>query len=397
MAKIMAVNAGSSSIKFQLLEMPEETVITSGVMERIGLAEGIFTIKYNGKKEETHPVLPTHAEGVELLLETLVSKGIVKSLDEIAGVGHRVVQGGEYFKDSAFATEENIEKVLELADLAPLHNKAHVVGIRAFQKVLPNVPQVLVFDTTFHQTMLDEAYMYATPYEWYEKYGIRKYGAHGTSHQYVSHRCAELMGMPLEDTKIIVCHLGNGASISAVKGGKCIDTSMGLTPLEGIPMGTRSGNIDPTALEVVAKHENKSISELIQILNKKSGLYGMSGISNDARDVTAGMNRGEYRCKMAFAVQSKRIMDYIGSYYVYLGGCDAICFTAGMGENLCHLREKICNRLGVLGVKIDTEINNKTFGTETLISTPDSKIKVYVLPTNEEVMIARDVMRIAKI
>lgn len=396
MAMIMAVNAGSSSIKFQLLEMPEEKVIASGVMERIGLEEGIFTLKYNGKKEETHPVLPTHAEGVQLLLDTLVAKNICK-LSEIAGVGHRVVQGGEYFKDSAFATEENIEKVLELADLAPLHNKAHVVGIRAFQKVLPNVPQVLVFDTTFHQTMLDEAYMYASPYEWYEKYGIRKYGAHGTSHQYVSHRCAELMGMPLEDTKIIVCHLGNGASISAVKGGKCIDTSMGLTPLEGIPMGTRSGNIDPTALEVVAKHENKSISELIQILNKKSGLYGMSGISNDARDVTAGMNRGEYRCKMAFAVQSKRIMDYIGSYYVYLGGCDAICFTAGMGENLCHLREKICNRLGVLGVKIDTEINNKTFGTETLISTPDSKIKVYVLPTNEEVMIARDVMRIAKI
>lgn len=396
MAMIMAVNAGSSSIKFQLLEMPEEKVIASGVMERIGLEEGIFTLKYDGKKEETHPVLPTHAEGVQLLLDTLVAKNICK-LSEIAGVGHRVVQGGEYFKDSAFATEENIEKVLELADLAPLHNKAHVVGIRAFQKVLPNVPQVLVFDTTFHQTMLDEAYMYATPYEWYEKYGIRKYGAHGTSHQYVSHRCAELMGIPLEDTKIIVCHLGNGASISAVKGGKCIDTSMGLTPLEGIPMGTRSGNIDPTALEVVAKHENKSISELIQILNKKSGLYGMSGISNDARDVTAGMNRGEYRCKMAFAVQSKRIMDYIGSYYVYLGGCDAICFTAGMGENLCHLREKICNRLGVLGVKIDTEINNKTFGTETLISTPDSKIKVYVLPTNEEVMIARDVMRIAKI
>lgn len=396
MAMIMAVNAGSSSIKFQLLEMPEEKVIASGVMERIGLEEGIFTLKYDGKKEETHPVLPTHAEGVQLLLDTLVAKNICK-LSEIAGVGHRVVQGGEYFKDSAFATEENIEKVLELADLAPLHNKAHVVGIRAFQKVLPNVPQVLVFDTTFHQTMLDEAYMYATPYEWYEKYGIRKYGAHGTSHQYVSHRCAELMGMPLEDTKIIVCHLGNGASISAVKGGKCIDTSMGLTPLEGIPMGTRSGNIDPTALEVVAKHENKSISELIQILNKKSGLYGMSGISNDARDVTAGMNRGEYRCKMAFAVQSKRIMDYIGSYYVYLGGCDAICFTAGMGENLCHLREKICNRLGVLGVKIDIEINNKTFGTETLISTPDSKIKVYVLPTNEEVMIARDVMRIAKI
>ena len=228
MAKIMAVNAGSSSIKFQLLEMPAEQVIASGVMERIGLATGIFTLKYDGKKEETNPVLPTHAEGVELLLHTLLEKGIVKSLDEISGVGHRVVQGGEYFKDSSLVDEVVVEKIAELADLAPLHNPAHIIGIKAFQKALPNVPQVVVFDTVFHQTMPEEAYMYATPYEWYEKYGIRKYGAHGTSHKYVSERCAELMGKPLEDTKIIVCHLGNGASISAVEGGKCKDTSMGL-------------------------------------------------------------------------------------------------------------------------------------------------------------------------
>lgn len=398
MGKIMAVNAGSSSIKFQLLDMPEEKVIASGVMERIGLDKGIFTLKYNGKKEETNPVLPTHAEGVELLLKSLVEKKIVNKLEEIEGVGHRIVQGGEFFKDSCIVDESVIEKILELADLAPLHNRAHVVGIRAFQKALPNVPQVVVFDTTFHQTMTDEAYMYATPYEWYEKYGIRKYGAHGTSHKYVSQRCAELLGKPLEDTKIIVCHLGNGASISAVKGGKCIDTSMGLTPLEGIPMGTRSGNIDPTALEVVSKHEGLSISELISILNKKSGLLGMSGRTNDARDVTKGMNEGDYRCQMTFRVQSKRIMDYIGSYYVYLGGCDAICFTAGMGENLCHLREKICVRLtDALGVKIDKEVNNTVYGFEKEISTPDSKIKVFVVPTNEEVMIARDVMRIAKL
>lgn len=398
MGKIMAVNAGSSSIKFQLLDMPEEKVIASGVMERIGLDKGIFTLKYNEKKEETNPVLPTHAEGVELLLKSLVEKKIVNKLEEIEGVGHRIVQGGEFFKDSCIVDESVIEKILELADLAPLHNRAHVVGIRAFQKALPNVPQVVVFDTTFHQTMTDEAYMYATPYEWYEKYGIRKYGAHGTSHKYVSQRCAELLGKPLEDTKIIVCHLGNGASISAVKGGKCIDTSMGLTPLEGIPMGTRSGNIDPTALEVVSKHEGLSISELISILNKKSGLLGMSGRTNDARDVTKGMNEGDYRCQMTFRVQSKRIMDYIGSYYVYLGGCDAICFTAGMGENLCHLREKICVRLtDALGVKIDKEVNNTVYGFEKEISTPDSKIKVFVVPTNEEVMIARDVMRIAKL
>ncbi len=396
MAKIMAVNAGSSSIKFQLLEMPSETVIASGVMERIGLAEGIFTLKYDGKKEETHPVLPTHAEGVELLLKTLVEKGIVKSLDEISGVGHRVVQGGEFFKDSSLVNDSVIQKIQDLADLAPLHNPAHIIGIKAFQKALPNVPEVVVFDTVFHQTMPEEAYMYATPYEWYEKYGIRKYGAHGTSHKFVSQRCAEIMGKKLEDTKIIVCHLGNGASISAVDGGKCKDTSMGLTPLEGIPMGTRSGNLDPTVVSYVCEKENKTAAEVVNILNKKSGYLGMSGRSNDARDVTEGMNNGDHRCKLTFDVQAKRIVDYIASYYVYMGGCDAICFTAGMGENLKHLRLNIAKRLGVLGVKIDEKLND-TFSDERIISTPDSKIKLYIIPTNEEVMIARDTVRVANI
>ena len=259
MAKIMAVNAGSSSIKFQLLEMPEEKVIASGVMERIGLAEGIFTLKYNGKKEETNPVLPTHAEGVQLLLDTLLEKGIVKSLDEISGVGHRVVQGGEFFKDSTLVDGPDgvvVKKIAELADLAPLHNPAHIIGIKAFYKALPNVPEVVVFDTVFHQTMPEEAYMYATPYEWYEKYGIRKYGAHGTSHKFVSQRCAEVMGKKLEDTKIIVCHLGNGASISAVEGGKCKDTSMGLTPNAGIMMGTRCGDIDYSLIGYYMKQTN---------------------------------------------------------------------------------------------------------------------------------------------
>ena len=407
----MAVNAGSSSIKFQLLDMPAEEVIASGVMERIGTKDangnpqnGIFTIKYNKNgekvKEETQPMLPTHAEGVELLLKTLVEKHIVEKLEEITGVGHRVVQGGEYFKDSALIDGPDgvvINKILELADLAPLHNRAHVVGMRAFMKALPSVPEVAVFDTTFHQTMAEEAYMYATPYEWYTNYGIRKYGAHGTSHKYVSQRCAELIGKPLEESKIIVCHLGNGASISAVKGGKCIDTSMGLTPLEGIPMGTRSGNIDPTALQVVAKHEGKNIDELINVLNKQSGLLGMGGRTNDARDVTKGMNEGDHRCIMAFNVQAKRIVDYIGSYYVYMGGVDAIAFTAGMGENLCHLREKICNRLAVLGVTLNKEVNNATYGAEARISGDDSKVQVWVVPTNEEVMIARDVVRIANV
>ena len=396
MSKIMAVNAGSSSIKFQLLEMPEEKVITSGVMERIGLAEGIFTIKYNGQKEETHPVLPTHAEGVELLLKTLVEKGIVKSLNEITGVGHRVVQGGEYFKDSCLVDESVVNKIQELSDLAPLHNPAHIIGIRAFQKALPEVPQVAVFDTVFHQTMPEEAYMYATPYEWYEKYGIRKYGAHGTSHKYVSEKAAELIGKPLKDTKTIVCHLGNGASISAVKGGKCVDTSMGLTPLEGIPMGTRSGNLDPTVVSYICEKENKSAAEVVNILNKKSGYLGMSGRSNDARDVTAGMNDGDHRCKLTFDVQAKRIVDYIAAYYVYMGGCDVIAFTSGMGENLKHLRLNIANRLGVLGVKIDEKLND-TFSDERKISTPDSKIQLWIIPTNEEVMIARDTVRIANI
>lgn len=396
MAKIMAVNAGSSSIKFQLLEMPAETVIASGVMERIGLAEGIFTLKYDGKKEETHPVLPTHAEGVELLLETLVEKGIVKSLDEISGVGHRVVQGGEYFKDSSLVDETVIEKIAELADLAPLHNPAHIIGIKAFQKALPKVPEVVVFDTVFHQTMPEEAYMYAVPYEWYEKYGIRKYGAHGTSHKYVSERCAEIMGKPLKDTKIIVCHLGNGASISAVEGGLCKDTSMGLTPLEGIPMGTRTGNIDPTVVSYICAKEGKTAAEVVNILNKKSGYLGMSGRSNDARDVTAGMEAGDHRCKLTFDVQAKRIADYVASYWLYLGGCDAICFTAGMGENLKHLRLNVAKRLAPLGVKIDEQLND-TFSDERLISTKDSKIKLYIIPTNEEVMIARDTVRVSKI
>ena len=394
--KIMAVNAGSSSIKFQLLEMPQEVVIASGVMERIGLDEGIFTIKYDGKKEETHPVLKDHAVGVDLLLKSLIEKGILKSLDEIAGVGHRVVQGGEYFKDSALVDDTVVEKISELADLAPLHNPAHIVGIKAFQKALPNVKQVVVFDTVFHQTMPEEAYMYATPYEWYEKYGIRKYGAHGTSHQYVSQRCAEILGKDIKDTKIIVCHLGNGASICAVDGGKCKDTSMGLTPLEGIPMGTRSGILDPTVVSYICQKEGKTAAEVVNILNKKSGYLGMSGISSDARDVTAGAEQGNHRCQMTFDVQAKRIVDYIASYYVYMGGCDAICFTAGMGENLIHQRANILNRLGVLGVKLDVEANNIR-GEERLISTADSKIKAFIIPTNEEVMIARDVVRVAKL
>jgi acetate kinase len=396
MQKIMAVNAGSSSIKFQLLEMPAENVICSGLVERIGLDNAGFTLKYNGLKEEKVLPIKDHSVGVQLVLDALIEKQIVKNLEEIEGVGHRVVQGGEYFQDSCEVTEETVQKILELADLAPLHNPHHVTGIRAFQKVLPNVFQVVVFDTTFHQTLEEEAYMYAIPYHWYKEYKIRKYGAHGTSHKFVSQECAKELGKDLKDTKIIVCHIGNGASICAVEGGKSKDTSMGLTPLEGIPMGTRTGNIDPSVVEYICNKENKTPAEVLQILNKKSGYLGFSERSHDARDLTKGMKEGDHKCKLTFDIQAKRVVDYIGSYYFYMQGCDAICFTAGIGENVGHLRENICNRLEFLGVKINKELNLTIFGEKTLISTEDSSIKVYVMPTNEEVMIARDVVRLKK-
>ena len=390
--KIMAVNAGSSSLKFQLFNMPEETTITSGIVERIGHNDAVFSIKFNGEKhEEVLPVL-NHKVAVELLFDALIKYNVIKSLNEIEGVGHRVVQGGELFTDSAELIEENILKIESLNDLAPLHNPAHVVGIRAFKEALPNVFQIAVFDTTFHQSMPKENYMYATPYEWYTKYGIRKYGAHGTSHKFVSDRAAELLGK--KDAKIIVCHLGNGASVTAVDSGKSIDTSMGLTPLEGIPMGTRSGNIDPAVFGLIAEKEGKNVKEILEVLNKKSGYLGVSGISHDSRDIAAAIAEGNERAKLALDIQTKRIADYIGSYYVLLGGLDAIAFTAGIGENATDVRSDIIQRVKVLGVEVDPELN-KLRG-ENEISTKNSKVKVYVIPTNEEVVIARDVLRLQK-
>ena len=390
--KIMAVNAGSSSLKFQLFNMPEETTITSGIVERIGHNDAVFSIKFNGEKhEEVLPVL-NHKVAVELLFDALIKYNVIKSLNEIEGVGHRVVQGGELFTDSSELTEENILKIESLNDLAPLHNPAHVVGIRAFKEALPNVFQIAVFDTTFHQSMPKENYMYATPYEWYTKYGIRKYGAHGTSHKFVSDRAAELLGK--KDAKIIVCHLGNGASVTAVDSGKSIDTSMGLTPLEGIPMGTRSGNIDPAVFGLIAEKEGKNVKEILEVLNKKSGYLGVSGISHDSRDIAAAIAEGNERAKLALDIQTKRIADYIGSYYVLLGGLDAIAFTAGIGENATDVRSDIIQRVKVLGVEVDPELN-KLRG-ENEISTKNSKVKVYVIPTNEEVVIARDVLRLQK-
>ena len=394
--KIMSVNAGSSSLKFKMYEMPEEKVITEGIVERIGLEDAYFTIKINGEKQKEVLPIKDHSVTVQKLLDELIKRGIVKSLDEIQGIGHRIVQGGWYFDDSVLIDQSVIDKIDELCALAPLHNRPHLIGIDAFKKVLPAVPNVAVFDTSFHQTMTEDAFMYAVPYEWYTEQKVRKYGAHGTSHKYVAYRCAELMGKDIKDLKIITCHLGNGASISAVKGGKCIDTSMGLTPLEGIPMGTRSGNLDPTVLSYMAEKKGYGLDELITILNKKSGYLGVSGVSNDSRDLEEAMDKGNERAKLALDIQYKRIADYIGSYYVYMGGVDAIVFTAGIGENCARCREQVIERVSVLGAKLDLEANNVR-GVEKEISAKDSKVKVYLIPREEELMIARDVMRIAKL
>jgi acetate kinase len=389
--KIMAVNAGSSSIKFQLLEMPAEKQITSGIVERIGSEEALFTIKYNGEKfVETLPI-KDHAVGVELILEGLVKHNVISNINDIEGVGHRVVQGGEFFKDSTIITDEVLEKIIDLGEMAPLHNPANATGIKAFRKVLPHVTQVAVFDTVFHQTMQKDAYLYGTPYEWYTQYGIRKYGFHGTSHQYVSEKANHLMGST--QTKVVVCHIGNGASLSAVKNGHCVETSMGFTPLEGFPMGTRSGSIDPAITAYMANKLNKSAQDITDILNKKSGYLGISGLSNDARDIEAAIEKGNERARLAFDIQAKQIADYIGSYYVYMGGLDAICFTAGIGENSPVLRQMIIDRLAVLGVELNKDLN-KLRG-ERLISTENSKVKVFIIPTDEEVMIARDTMRLS--
>lgn len=394
--KIMSVNAGSSSLKFKMYEMPEEKVITEGIVERIGLEDAYFTIKINGEKQKEVLPIKNHGVAVSKLLDELISRNIVKSLDEIQGIGHRIVQGGWYFDDSVLIDEDVISKIDELCALAPLHNPPHLVGIRAFMEVLPNVPNVAVFDTSFHQTMEEEAYMYAIPYEWYTEHKVRKYGAHGTSHKYVAYRCAELMGKDIKDLNIITCHLGNGASISAVKGGKCVDTSMGLTPLEGIPMGTRSGNLDPTVVSYMCEKLGVDAGALVNMLNKKSGYLGVSGVSNDSRDLEEAMDAGNKRAKLALDIQYKRIADFIGSYYVYMGGVDAIVFTAGIGENCARCREQVIERVSVLGAKLDLEANNVR-GKEKEISAADSKVKVYLIPTEEELMIARDVMRLAKL
>ncbi|OOE02633.1 acetate kinase [Anoxybacillus kestanbolensis] len=396
MPKVIAINAGSSSLKFQLFNMPSEEVLTKGVVERIGFEDAIFNITVNGEKIKEVTPISDHAVAVKMLLDKLIELGIIQSFDEIEGIGHRVVHGGEKFSDSVLITDETLKEIEDLSDLAPLHNPANVVGIKAFREVLPNVPAVAVFDTAFHQTMPEQSFLYSLPYEYYEKFGIRKYGFHGTSHKYVTQRAAELLGRPIEQLRLISCHLGNGASIAAVEGGKSIDTSMGFTPLAGVAMGTRSGNIDPALIPYIMQKTGKTAEEVIDILNKKSGMLGLTGFSSDLRDIEEAAAKGDQRAELALEVFAGRIHKYIGSYAARMCGVDAIIFTAGIGENSDVVRAKVLRGLEFMGVYWDPALN-KVRGKEAFISYPHSPVKVLVIPTNEEVMIARDVMRLANL
>lgn len=384
---ILSVNAGSSSLKFTGFEMPSEDVLISGVFERIGIDNSFYTIKVNGEKIKKEVELPNHKVAFEILIKELMDNKIVESLDEIKGVGHRIVQGGAYFDKTVIADEDAVSKIDELASLAPLHNHAAIVGINAAKEVMPNAVQTVVFDTAFHQTMAPCEYMYAVPYAWYKEYGIRKYGAHGTSHKYVSQRMNEILGR--NDTKLITCHIGNGASISAVKDGKCVDTSMGLTPNAGLIMGSRCGDMDATVVTYAMEKTGMTPKEMDIVLNKQSGLLGISGVSSDSRDIEEGIKNGNERCILAQEMYVKRIVEYIAKYYVLLGGCDAIVFTAGVGENSISTRKEILNKLAVLGIKVDEEANNVR-GEERKITTDDSAVPAYIIPTNEELMIAKD-------
>ena len=391
--KILSVNCGSSSLKFQMYEMPEEKVLISGVFERIGIGESFYTIKFNGEKTKVEVVLDNHKTAFEILIKELLERKVVDNLDEIKGIGHRVVQGGTYFDKTVVVDDDTLAKIEELCVLAPLHNPAAIIGINAAKEVVPDAVQTVVFDAAFHQTMKEENYLYALPYDWCEKYRIRRYGAHGTSHKYITMRISEMLGR--DDLKLITCHIGNGASISAVKDGKCVNTSMGLTPNAGLIMGSRCGDIDATILTYLMDKEDISAKEMDRILNKESGLLGISGVSSDSRDIEDGINAGNKRCELAQTMYVKRIVDYIAKYYVELGGCDAIIFTAGVGENSKNTRMQIMERLAVLGVKPDSEANNVR-GEERLITTSDSAIPCYIIPTDEEVMIARDTYELAQ-
>ncbi len=395
MNKILSVNAGSSSLKFQLFEMPSEDVLTSGIVERIGFKDGIFSIKVRGEKiTKTLPIID-HKVGVELVLEALISHGVVTDLDEIKGVGHRVVHGGEKYGASVEIDHAVETSVIELSELAPLHNPANMVGYRAFKKALPKARHVAVFDTAFHQSMSDDIYLYPIPYEYYQDHKIRRYGFHGTSHYFVSNRVAELMGKKVEDVNIITCHLGNGASIAAVEAGKSVNTSMGFTPLAGIMMGTRSGDIDPAIITYLMRKTHKTAEEVIDVLNKKSGMLGVSGLSSDARDIDTGVKEGNERAILTRKIYANRVAQTIGSYFVQLGKVDAIVFTGGLGENDVAARESIVKNIEqALQINFDYELNNTIRGKERCLSKEDSKVQVWVVPTNEELVIAQDTVHV---
>lgn len=396
---ILVINCGSSSLKYQLIDSDSEKVLAKGLCERIGIDGSAITHQpAGGEKITTKADMPNHTAAVKYVIEKLVDPqvGVVKSLDEIGAVGHRIVHGGEKFANSVVIDDEVIKAVEECNDLAPLHNPANLIGINSCREIMPGVPMVAVFDTAFHQTMPKEAYLYGLPYEYYEKYKVRRYGFHGTSHDFVSSRAAEILGKKREDLKIIVCHLGNGASVSAVKNGKCVDTSMGLTPLEGLIMGTRSGDLDPAIISFIADKEGLSADEVIDICNKKSGVLGLSGgLSSDFRDLGTAAEEGNEKAETALNTWSYRVAKYVGAYTAAMNGVDVIVFTAGVGENNCSARAQVCGYLGYLGVTIDKEANNKR-GEEVIISTPDSRTTVMVVPTNEELAIARETLRLVK-
>ena len=394
---VLVINCGSSSLKYQLIDSESEKVLAKGLCERIGI-DGRLTYQKAGlDKEITEAPMPTHKEAIKMVLDALTNDktGAIKSLAEVGAVGHRMVHGGEKFTCSAVIDDEMIKAVESCNDLAPLHNPANLIGVNACKELMPDVPMVGVFDTAFHQTMPKEAYLYGLPYEYYEKYGVRRYGFHGTSHSFVSKEAAKFLGLDINNSKIIVAHLGNGASISAVKDGKCIDTSMGLTPLAGLVMGTRCGDIDPAIMEYIAKKENLDITGVMNVLNKKSGVQGISGVSSDFRDLEQGMEEGNERCKDALQVFCYNVAKYIGAYAAAMNGVDAIAFTAGIGENAPLVREWVLDRLGYLGAELDKEANQKR-GENNLISTATSKIKVAVIPTNEELAICRDTVALVK-
>ena len=388
---VLVINCGSSSLKFQLINSESEAVLAKGLCERIGIDGRLTYQPAGGEKNVSEKAMPTHTEAIQFVIDALTDAdtGVVKSLDEIGAVGHRVVHGGEKFAKSVVVTPEVKAAIAECNDLAPLHNPANLIGIEACESLMPGTPQVVVFDTAFHQTMPEKAYMYGLPYEYYEKYKVRRYGFHGTSHSFVSKRVAEIVGKPYNATKTIVCHLGNGASVSAVLNGESVDTSMGLTPLEGLVMGTRSGDIDPAIMEFIAKKENLDIAGIMNVLNKKSGVEDVSGVSSDFRDLEAAAKAGNKRAELAIDVFAYRVAKYVGAYTAAMNGVDNIVFTAGIGENCALVRTKVCSYLGYLGITIDEEANGKR-GEEIVISTPDSKVKVLVVPTNEELAIARE-------